>query len=94
VPARDRHFTESIVLALRSGPTCSSLTRAETRRVAELYGLPVTSVIELLIRAKHEVQVSSLAEEMDRLREQGSFQIHDCPLQAVFWKKKDLHLPG
>ncbi|WP_394339211.1 MULTISPECIES: DUF3368 domain-containing protein [unclassified Methanoculleus] len=46
----------------------------------------------LLFRAKYEGQASSLAEEMDRLREQGNFRIHDALYRRVLKveKEKDL----
>jgi hypothetical protein len=58
------------------------LDETEARRVAGLYSLPVTGIIGLLIQAKRERQVSSLAEEMDRLRQQGNFWIQD----ALYWR--------
>jgi len=68
---------ESIVLALEVRPDVLLLDEAEARRIAGLYDLPVTGIIGLLIEAKREGQLSSLREEMDRLREQGNFWIHD-----------------
>jgi predicted nucleic acid-binding protein len=59
------------------------LDETETRRVAGLYGLPVTGIIGLLIQAKREGRISSLAEEMDRLREEGNFWIQDALYRRV-----------
>lgn len=69
---------ESIVLALEIQPDVLLLDETEARRIAGLYGLPVTGIIGLLLQAKREGLVSSLEEEMNRLREQGNFRIHDA----------------
>ncbi|MCE5338861.1 MAG: DUF3368 domain-containing protein [Methanomicrobiaceae archaeon] len=79
---------ESIVLAIETRPDVLLLDEAEARRVARLYDLPVTGIIGLLIQAKHEGLVLSLAEEMDRLREQRHFWIHDDLYRRVSSKKR------
>ncbi|MDD2255042.1 MULTISPECIES: DUF3368 domain-containing protein [Methanoculleus] len=43
----------------------------------------------LLIQAKREGLVLSLAEEMDRLREQGHFWIHDDLYRRVLEEEKE-----
>ncbi|WP_054848078.1 DUF3368 domain-containing protein [Methanoculleus chikugoensis] len=66
------------------------LDEAEARRVAGLYDLPVTGIIGLLIQAKREGLVASLAEEMNRLREQGgNFRIHDALYRRVLEMEKE-----
>ncbi|WP_214020764.1 DUF3368 domain-containing protein, partial [Methanoculleus sp.] len=65
------------------------LDESEARRVAGLYGLPVTGIIGLLLQAKQEGLVSSLEEEMDRLREQGNFWIQDALYRRVLEAEKD-----
>ncbi len=80
---------ESIVLALEVQPDVLILDEAEARRIAGLYGLPITGIIGLLIQAKHEGQISSLEEEMDRLREQGNFWIQDALYRRVLGEEKD-----
>ncbi|WP_214020253.1 DUF3368 domain-containing protein, partial [Methanoculleus sp.] len=65
------------------------LDESEARRVAGLYGLPVTGIIGLLLQAKQEGLVSSLEEEMDRLREQGNFRIHDALYRRVLEMEKE-----
>jgi len=80
---------ESIVLAIEVRPDVLLLDEAEARRVAGLYDLPVTGIIGLLIQAKREGLVASLAEEMDRLREQGSFRIHDALYRRVLEMEKE-----
>ncbi len=74
---------ESIALALEIRPDVLLLDETEARRVAGLYGLPVTGIIGLLIQVKHEGLISSLEEEMDRLREQGNFWIQDALYRRV-----------
>ena len=80
---------ESIALALEVRPDVLLLDEAEGRRVAGLYGLPVTGIIGLLIQAKHDGQVSSLAEEMDRLREEGNFWIQDALYRRILEVERD-----
>lgn len=65
------------------------LDETEARRVAGLYGLPITGIIGLLIQAKHEGLISSLEEEMDRLREQGNFWIQDALYRRVLEAEED-----
>jgi hypothetical protein len=45
---------ESIALALEVRPNVLLLDETEARRIAGLYGLPITGIIGLLIQAKHE----------------------------------------
>jgi predicted nucleic acid-binding protein len=80
---------ESIALALEVRPDVLLLDETEARRVAGLYGLPVTGIIGLLIQAKREGRISSLAEEMDRLREQGGFWIQDALYRRVLEAEGD-----
>ena len=88
-----RNFTRvkqnPIALALEVRPDVLLLDEAEARRVAGLYGLSVTGIIGLLIQAKYEGQVSSLAEEMDRLREEGSFWIQESLYRRVLEMERD-----
>ena len=65
------------------------LDETEARRVAGLYCLPITGIIGLLIQAKREGRISSLAEEMDRLREQGGFWIQDALYRRVLEAEGD-----
>lgn len=81
---------ESIALALEVRPDVLLLDETEARRVAGLYDLPVTGIIGLLIQAKREGQISSLAKEMDRLREQGNFWIQDALYQRVLEVEKEI----
>ena len=58
------------------------LDELEARRVADVYGLPKTGVVGILIRAKLEGKVASLREELDRLRREASFWIGD----EIYWQ--------
>jgi len=80
---------ESIALALEIRPDVLLLDESEARRVAELYGHPVTGIVGLLIQAKRDRQVFSLAEEMDRLRGEGGFWIQDALYQRVLEMERD-----
>lgn len=80
---------ESIALAIEIRPDVLLLDEAEGRRVAGIYDLPVTGIIGLLIQAKREGQISSLAEEMNRLRERGNFWIHDALYRRVLDVEKE-----
>ena len=51
------------------------LDESDARKVAQLYQLPKTGVIGLLIRARLDGKVSSLRQELDRLRHEGGFWI-------------------
>ena len=57
--------------------------------VARIYDLPIPGIISLLIRARHEGQISSLAEEMDRLREEGNFWIQEGLYRRVLEMERD-----
>ncbi|NLZ31370.1 MAG: DUF3368 domain-containing protein, partial [Methanomicrobiales archaeon] len=50
---------------------------------------PVTGIVGLLIQARHEGRISSLAEEMDRLRGEGGFWIRDALYQRVLEMERD-----
>jgi hypothetical protein len=56
----------------------------EARRVADLYGIPKTGIIGLLLRAKHEKVIEFLKPELDRLVYQSGFWIsHDLYQQTL-----------
>jgi uncharacterized protein len=69
--------SEAIALALELNPEVIFLDESEARRIAGIYGLKRTGVIGILIRARMEGKVSSLREELDRLREDAGFWIGD-----------------
>ncbi len=68
---------EAIMLAIEHHPEVVFLDETEARRVADVYGLNKTGLIGILIRAKLEGKVSSLREELDRLRKEEGFWIGD-----------------
>jgi len=79
----------ALALVLEIRPDVLLLDESEARRVAGLYGHPVTGIVGLLIQAKRDRQVSSLAEEMDRLRGEGGFWIRDALYQRVLEMERD-----
>ena len=64
------------------------LDESEARRTARIYGLNITGVIGILIRARREGRIPSLQEELDRLRNDAGFWIGD----EIY--KKALHASG
>ena len=78
---------ETIALAIERNPEVAFLDELEARRVANVYGLRKTGVIGILIRAKLEGRVTSLREELDKLRIEAGFWIGEPlyrrALQAV-----------
>lgn len=66
---------EVIALALEEQVDLIFLDESDARKVAQLYKLPKTGVIGLLIRARLDGKVSSLRQELDRLRHEGGFWI-------------------
>jgi len=72
-----RGESETIALAIERHPEVIFLDELEARRVANVYGLHKTGVIGILIRARLEGRVTSLREELDRLRSKAGFWIGD-----------------
>ena len=69
--------SETIALAIRMTADVVFLDESEARRTARVYGLNITGVIGILIRARREGRISSLREELDRLRNDAGFWIGD-----------------
>lgn len=67
---------ESIVLALEEKPDVILLDETEARRVASTYGLRITGILGLLIRAGRNNEISSIKDEMDKLMSTGNFWIN------------------
>lgn len=67
--------SETIALAVECNPDIVFLDESEARMTAGIYGLNKSGVIGILIRAKREGNVSSLKEELDRLRNDAGFWI-------------------
>ena len=53
------------------------LDESDARETADLYGLPKTGIIGLLIRAKREGYIVSLQTELDKLLGQGGFWVEE-----------------
>lgn len=64
-------------MALETEHDIILLDESEARRIAGSYNLNVTGVIGLLIRAKRDGHISSLEDEMARLRDEGHFWIRE-----------------
>ena len=73
---------EAITLALEIQADLLLLDESDARKVAELYQLPKTGVVGLLLRAKSEGKISSLRQELDRLRTEGGFWISE----ELYWQ--------
>jgi len=73
----DEGEAEVLALAIERKADLVLLDETEARKVAELYGLPKTGVIGLLIRARRDGKIRSLREELDKLRNQAGFWIAD-----------------
>jgi predicted nucleic acid-binding protein len=74
---------ETIALAIERHPEVVFLDELEARRVATVYGLRKTGVIGILIRAKLEGRITSLREELDKLRNEVGFWIGDALYRRV-----------
>jgi len=80
--------SETIALAVQLTTDVVFLEESEARRTARVYGLNITGVIGILIRARREGRIPSLQEELDRLRNDAGFWIGD----DIY--KKALHASG
>ena len=69
---------EAIVLALQERSDILLVDESDARRVAEVYGLRKTGIVGILIRAKREGRIMSLAQELGRLRTEVGFWISDA----------------
>jgi hypothetical protein len=67
--------SETIALAVELNAEVVFLDESEARKTAGVYGLNISGVIGILIRAKREERISSLREELDRLRNDAGFWI-------------------
>lgn len=67
--------SETIALAVELNPDVVFLDESEARKTAGVYGLNISGVIGILIRAKREGRIVSLKEELDRLRNDAGFWI-------------------
>jgi predicted nucleic acid-binding protein len=69
--------SEVIALAVEQRADLVLLDESDARRTADVYDLPKTGIIGLLIRAKQEGHIDSLKAELDRLLHQGGFWIEE-----------------
>lgn len=67
---------ESIALAIENPDSLLLIDESEARKTARLYNLKITGVIGVLIKAKIQGKISSLKNELDKLRNSG-FWISD-----------------
>ena len=67
----DKGETETIALAIEVKADLILLDESDARRVAELYDLPKTGLIGVLIKAKQQGIIQSLEDCLDRLRSTG-----------------------
>lgn len=78
---------EAIALAIEQHANVVFIDELEARRVAKVYGLHRTGTIGILIRARLEGKITSLREELNKLRDDAGFWIGDeiyrRALQAV-----------
>jgi len=68
---------EAIALCLELGAELLLVDETDARQIAELYELPKTGTIGLLIRARREGIIDLLRPELDRLLQQGNFWISE-----------------
>ena len=63
--------SEAIALSLESGADLILLDDSDAREKARIYGLTVTGALGVLLRAKKDRKISSLKENIIKLRESG-----------------------
>ncbi|MCZ7574972.1 MAG: DUF3368 domain-containing protein [Ardenticatenaceae bacterium] len=74
----------AIALAIERKADMIFVDESYARQIADIYGLPKTGVIGLLIRAKVAGTIASLRQELDRLRHDTGFWIgEDLYRQAL-----------
>jgi hypothetical protein len=71
----DRGESEAIALAIQHSATWLLLDERDGRLAAKALEIPVTGVLGILLRAKHEGQIASLRVAMEKLRDQAGFHI-------------------
>lgn len=75
----DESGAEAIVLALEGSANLILLDDYEAEEVARNYGLNITGIVGILIRAKYEEKIASLKDVLEKLKETG------------FWLSDDLY---
>jgi len=79
----DEGESESIVLALEQSADLILLDDYEAREFARTYGLNITCTVGILMKAKKEGKITSLKEELERLRESGFWLSNDLYAQVL-----------
>lgn len=75
---------EALALAVERQVEVVLLDESDARRVAAVYGLRKTGVVGILIQARLDGKVTSLRQELDRLRQDAGFWItEDLYRQAL-----------
>ena len=67
----DEGEAEAIVLALEESADLILIDDSEAREVARNYGLNITGIAGILIRAKYEGKIASLKDVLEKLKETG-----------------------
>jgi len=69
---------EAISLSLEQGAALLLVDETDAREIADLYDLPKTGAVGLLIRAKKEGLIKLLGPELDKLLHRGGFWIGEA----------------
>jgi len=75
----DEGEAEAITLALEKSADLILLDDYEAREVARIYGLNITGIVGILIKAKNKGKILSLKDVLEKLKETG------------FWLSEDLY---
>jgi predicted nucleic acid-binding protein len=75
----DEGESEAIALALQEKADLILLDDYEAREFARIYGLKISGIIGIILKAKYMGRISNLSEILENLRETG------------FWLNEDLH---
>ena len=81
--------SETIALAVENDSEIVFLDESEARRIARVYGLNITGVVGILIRAKREDMIPSLQEDLDRLRDEAGLCIGEDVTKALRSSKEE-----
>ncbi len=76
--------SEAIALILVRGPGGLLLMdEAHGRQVAQQRGISVSGILGVLLRAKQEARIPNVSAELERLRRDSGFYLHDALVQRV-----------
>ena len=76
--------SEAIALVLVRGPGGLLLMdEAHGRQVAQQRGIAVSAILGVLLRAKRKGRISAVSAELERLRHDSGFHLHDALVQRV-----------